>query len=62
MKNWYRIEFFNDDYRVFMCERKYTSINRAWSAAKHMASGYHNVYFIKVHRIGCDFECRYDFM
>lgn len=39
MKNWYRIEFFNDDYRVFMCECKYTSINR----------------------IGCDFECRYDF-
>lgn len=49
MKNWYRIEFFTEefmtcvpsaenDYCIFSCERKYTSINRAWAAANRMAS------------------------
>lgn len=62
MKNWYRIEFFTEqfmtcvpsaenDYRVFMCERQYTSINRAWAAANRMASTRHNVFFIRVKRM-----------
>lgn len=62
MKNWYRIEFFTEqfmtcipssekDHRVFMCERQYTSINRAWAAANRMASTHHNVFFIRVKRL-----------
>lgn len=72
MKNWYRIEFFNEEFltcipsaendcRVFMCERQYTSINRAWCAAHRMASNRSNVYFIKVRRIDGDFGCHYGF-
>jgi hypothetical protein len=62
MKNWYRIEFFTEefmtcvpsaenDYRVFMCERQYTSINRAWAVANRMASFRSNVFFIRVKRL-----------
>ena len=62
MKNWYRIEMFTEgfitcvpsaeiDYRVFMVERQYTSINRAWSAANRMASARPNVFFIRVKRL-----------
>lgn len=67
MKNWYRIEFFTEefmtcipssenDYRVFMCERQYTSIKRAWAAANRMArnrmtSVRPNVFFIRVKRL-----------
>lgn len=72
MKNWYRIEFFTEefitcvpsaenDHRVFMCERQYTTINHAWAAANRMASVRPDVYFIKVRRIGGDFESCYDF-
>lgn len=64
MKNWYRIEFFTEefltcvssaenDYCVFSCERQYTSVNRAWAAANRMASARPNVFFIRVRRI-CD--------
>lgn len=67
MKNWYRIEFFTEefmtcipsaenDYRVFMCERQYTSIKRAWAAANRMSrnrmtSVRPNVFFIRVKRL-----------
>ena len=72
MKDWYRIEFFSKgflycvpsaeiDHRVFMCERQYTSISRAWGAAKRMASVRSDVYFIKVRCIDGDFECHYAF-
>lgn len=69
MKNWYRIEFFTEefltcvpsaenDYCVFSCERQYTSINRACAAANRMASTRPNVFLIRVSRIG-DSEYRY---
>lgn len=62
MKNWYRIEFFTEefigcipsaenDYRVFMCERQYTSLNRAWAAANRMASTRPDVAYIRVKRL-----------
>ena len=62
MKKWYRIEFFTEeymtcipssenDYRVFMCERQYTSINHAWAAAYRMARVRSNVFFIRVKRL-----------
>ena len=62
MKNLYRIEFFTEefmtcapsaenDYRVFMCRRLYTSDNRAWAAANRMAIARHNVFFIRVTRL-----------
>ena len=70
MKNWYRIEFFTeefmpcvpsaeDDCCVFSCERQYTSINRAWAAANRMASVRNNVFFIRVRRIDGDSKYRY---
>ncbi len=37
--------------RVFMCERQYTSINRAWAAANRMGSTYSNVFFTRVKRL-----------
>ena len=40
-----------NDYRVFMCERQYTSINRAWAAANRMANVCSNVFFICVKRL-----------
>ena len=63
MKNWYRIEFFTEefmtcvpsaenDYCVFSCERQYTSINRACVAANRMASSRPNVFLIRVSPIG----------
>lgn len=62
MKNWYRIEFFDEDYmtclpeeemahRVFVVERYYTSLNTAWAAANRMASSRPNVFFIRVKRL-----------
>ena len=62
MKNWYRIEMFTEefmscvpsaenDYRVYMVERQYTSINRAWAAANRMARTRPNVFFIRVKRL-----------
>lgn len=62
MKQRYCIEFFTEefidcmpsaenDYRVFMCERQYTSTNRAWAAANRMASTRPNVFFIHVKRL-----------
>lgn len=71
MKNWYRIEMFTQEFltcapsaenscRVFMCERQYTSINRAAAAANCMAKNRPEVYFIKVRRIGGS-EYRYGF-
>ena len=63
MKNWYRIEFFTEefmtcvpsaenDYCVFSCERQYTSINRACAAANRMARSRPNVFLIRVIPIG----------
>lgn len=60
--NFYRIEFFDEDYmtclpgeemshRVFMIERQYTTINRAWAAANRMATHYPEVFFIRVNRL-----------
>ena len=71
-KEWYRIEFFTEEFltcvpsaenncRVFMCERQYTSINRAWAAANCMAKYRSEVYFIKVRCIGGGVEYRYNF-
>ena len=68
MKNWYRIEFFTEefltcvpsaenDYCVFSCERQYTSINRACAAANCMASTRPNVFLIRVGRIGGSEYC-----
>nr|DAN11042.1 MAG TPA: hypothetical protein [Caudoviricetes sp.] len=34
-----------------MCERQYTSINRAWAAANRMARARPNVFFIRVKRM-----------
>lgn len=62
MKQWFRIEMFDEDFmaclpeqeashRLVMVERQYTSINRAWSAANRMASGRHNVFFIRIKRL-----------
>lgn len=62
MKQWFRIELFDEDFmtclpeqeashRLFTVERQYTSINRAWSAANRMASTRHNVFFIRVKRL-----------
>lgn len=71
MKNWYRIEFFTEeflpcvpsaenDYCVFSCERQYTSINRAWAAANRMASARSDVFLIRVRRIDVDSKYRYN--
>lgn len=71
MKNWYRIEFFTEefmtcapsaenDYCVFMCELQYTSVNRAWAAANRMASARSNVFFIRVRRIDGGVKYRYN--
>lgn len=60
--NWYRIEMFTEefmtcvpsaeiDYRVFMTERQYTTINRAWAAANRIARNNSNVFFIRVKRL-----------
>lgn len=62
MKQWYRIEMFDEDFmtclpeqeashRLVLVERQYTSINRAWSAANRIASTRHNVFFIRVKRL-----------
>lgn len=62
MKNWYRIEFFTEEFmtcipsaenghRIFMCERQYTSINRAWTAANRMVSSCQKAFFIRVKRL-----------
>lgn len=62
MKNWYRIEMFTEgfmscvpsaenDYRVYMVERQYTSMNRALAAANKMAASRSNVFFIRVKRL-----------
>ena len=71
MKQWFRIELFDEDFmvclpeqeashRLFMVERQYTSINRAWAAANRMASARPNVFFIRVRRIGDGVEYRYN--
>ena len=63
MKQWFRIELYDADFltclpeqeashRVFMAERQYTSINRAWYASNRMASARPNAFFIRVSRIG----------
>lgn len=62
MKQWFRIEMFDEGFmtclpeqeashRLVLVERQYTSINRAWSAANRMASARHNVFFIRVKRL-----------
>ena len=62
MKNWYRIEMFTEqfmtcipsaenDYRVYMVERQYMSINRAWEEANRIAASRSNVFFIRVKRL-----------
>lgn len=49
-----------NDCCVFMCERQYTSINRAWAAANRMASARSNVFFIRVRRIDGGVKYRYN--
>lgn len=71
MKNWYRIEFFTEEFLtcvpsaendccVFSCERQYTSINRAWAAANRMASVRNNVFLIRVRCIDGGSKYRYN--
>lgn len=73
MKQWFRIEMFDEGFmtclpeqeashRLVIVERQYTSIKRAWAAANRMASARPNVFFIRVGRIGGDAEYRYMFM
>lgn len=71
MKNWYRIEFFTEEFLtcvpsaendccVFSCERQYTSINKAWTAANRMSSFRTNVFLIRVCRIDGGSKYRYN--
>lgn len=49
-----------NDCCVFMCERQYTYINRAWAAENRMASARSNVFFIRVRRIDGGVKYRYN--
>lgn len=62
LKKWYRIEFFIEEFmtcdpsaenvhRVYMVERQYTGISRAWAAANRIAASRPNVFFIRVKRL-----------
>lgn len=71
MKQWFRIELFDEDFitclpeqeashRLVMVERQYTSINRAWAAANRMAKSRPEVFFIRVRRVGGGVEYRFN--